>query len=105
VLSVLGFVKMFDLDLCNDCDKLWGDARNYIKFIIKIDSLVKHGVAYSIFFLCFLYLILAPIYFSMIKFMSLTFLTDQMVNTRSGSGVDQPVVSRQGASNSNNPDP
>jgi hypothetical protein len=41
----------------------------------------------------------------MIKFMSLTFLTDQMVNTRSGSGVDQPAVPRQGASNSNNPDP
>jgi hypothetical protein len=28
----------------------------------------------------------------MINFMSLIFLTDQIVNTRSGSGVDQPAV-------------
>jgi hypothetical protein len=41
----------------------------------------------------------------MINFMSLTFLTNQMVNIRSGSGVDQPAVPRRGASNSNNPDP
>jgi hypothetical protein len=41
----------------------------------------------------------------MINFMSLIFLTNQMVNTRSGSGVDQPVVPRQGTSNNTNPDP
>jgi hypothetical protein len=41
----------------------------------------------------------------MIDFMSLTFLTDQMVNTRSGSGVDQPVVPRQETSNNTNPNP
>jgi hypothetical protein len=79
------------LDFCNDCDKLWSDDHNYIKFIIKIDSLIKFGVVY---FLYYLYLILAPILFSMINFMGLTFLTDQMVNTRSGSGVDQSAVPR-----------
>jgi hypothetical protein len=77
------------LDLCNDCDKLWSDDHNYIKFIIKIDSLVKFGV---IDFLYYLYFILTPILFSMNNFMSLTFLTDKMVNTGSGSGVDQPAV-------------
>jgi hypothetical protein len=41
----------------------------------------------------------------MINFMSLTFLTDQMVNTMSGSGVDQPAVPRQETNNSTNPDP
>jgi hypothetical protein len=41
----------------------------------------------------------------MIDFMSLIFLTDQMVNTRSGSGVDQPVVPRHERSNNTNPDP
>jgi hypothetical protein len=41
----------------------------------------------------------------MINFMSLTFLTNQMVNTRSRSGVDQPAVPRQGTSNNTNPDP
>jgi hypothetical protein len=40
-----------------------------------------------------------------IDFMSLTFLTDQMVNTRSRSGVDQPVVPHQETSNNTNPDP
>ena len=38
----------------------------------------------------------------MINFMSLTFLTDQMVNTRSGSGIDQPAVPRWRTSNNNN---
>ena len=33
--------------------------------------------------------------------MSLTCLTDQMVNTRSGSGVDQPPVQRQRGGSSN----
>jgi hypothetical protein len=41
----------------------------------------------------------------MINFMSLIFLTDQIVNTRSESRVDQPAVSRQGTSNNTNPDP
>jgi hypothetical protein len=41
----------------------------------------------------------------MINLMSLIFLTDQMVNTRSELGVDQPVVPRQGTSNNTNPDP
>jgi hypothetical protein len=41
----------------------------------------------------------------MINFMSLTFLTDQMVNATSGSGVDQPAVPQQETSNSTNPDP
>ena len=41
----------------------------------------------------------------MINFMSLTFLTDQMVNTWSGSGVDQPALLRQGTSNNTTPDP
>jgi hypothetical protein len=99
---VLGFVRTFDLELCNDCDKLWSDDHNYIKFIIKIDSLVKFVIVY---FLYYHYLILAPILLSMINFMSLTFLTDQMVNTRSGSGVDQPAVPRQETSNNTNPDP
>jgi hypothetical protein len=58
------------LDLCNDCDKLWSDDHNYIKFLIKIDSLVKFGVVY---FIYYLYLVLDP-FFSMIDFMSLTFL-------------------------------
>jgi hypothetical protein len=40
----------------------------------------------------------------MINFMSLTFLTDQMVNIRSGSGVDQPTVPCQETSNNTNPD-
>jgi hypothetical protein len=89
------------LDLCNDCDKLCSDEHNYIKLIIQIDSLVKFGVVYlrTIFILS----LLLP--FSMINFMSIIFLTDQMVNTRSGSGVDQPAVPRQGTSNNTNPDP
>ena len=33
--------------------------------------------------------------------MSLTCLTDQMVNTRSGSGIDQPPVQRQRGGSSN----
>jgi hypothetical protein len=41
----------------------------------------------------------------MIDFMSLIFLNDQMVNTRSGSGVDQPAVPHQETSNNTNPDP
>jgi hypothetical protein len=41
----------------------------------------------------------------MIDFMSLTFLTGQMVNTRSGLGVDQPTVPYQETSNNTNPDP
>jgi hypothetical protein len=41
----------------------------------------------------------------MMNFMSLIFLTNQMVNTRSASGVDQPAASRQGMSNNTNPDP
>jgi hypothetical protein len=41
----------------------------------------------------------------MINFMSLTFLTDQMLNTRFGSGVDQPAVRCQETSNNTNPDP
>jgi hypothetical protein len=41
----------------------------------------------------------------MINFMSLIFLTDQMVITRTASGVDQPAVLRQGTSNNTNPDP
>jgi hypothetical protein len=41
----------------------------------------------------------------MINFMSLIFLTNQMVNTMSGSGVDQPALPRQGTSNNTNPDP
>jgi hypothetical protein len=57
---VLGFVEQFDLDLCNGCDKLWSDGHNYVMFIIKKDSLVKFGVVY---FLYYLYLILAPILF------------------------------------------
>jgi hypothetical protein len=40
----------------------------------------------------------------MINFISLIFLTNQMVNTRSGSGVDQPAVLRQGTNNNTNPD-
>jgi hypothetical protein len=43
--------------------------------------------------------------FSMIDFMSLNFLTNQMVNTRSESRVDQPVVLLQETSNNTNPDP
>jgi hypothetical protein len=39
---------------------LWSDDHNYIKFLIKIDSLVKLGVIYSNY--C-LYIILAPILF------------------------------------------
>ena len=35
--------------------------------------------------------------------MSLTCLTGQMVNTRSGSGVDQPAVQRQGRGNNQQP--
>jgi hypothetical protein len=50
----------FELDLCNDCDELWSDDHNYIKFLIKIDSLVKLGVIY---FNYSLYLIIAPILF------------------------------------------
>jgi hypothetical protein len=41
----------------------------------------------------------------MIDFMSLIFLTDQMVNTRSGSGVDQPAVLCHERSKNTNPDP
>jgi hypothetical protein len=41
----------------------------------------------------------------MIDFMSLTFLTNQMVNTRSKSGVDQPAVPHQETSNNTNPNP
>jgi hypothetical protein len=41
----------------------------------------------------------------MINFMRLNFLTDQMVNTRSGSGVDQPAVPCQETSNNTNPNP
>jgi hypothetical protein len=40
----------------------------------------------------------------MINFMSLIFLTNQMVNNRSGLGVDQPAVLQQGTSNNTNPD-
>jgi hypothetical protein len=82
--------------------KLWSDDHNYIKFIIKVDSLVKLGDC--------LFSLLSLSYpcsypFSMINFMSLTFLTDQMVNTRSGSGVEQAAVPRQETSHSTNPDP
>ena len=35
--------------------------------------------------------------------MSLTCLTDQMVNTRSGSGVDQPLVQRRRRGSNSNP--
>jgi hypothetical protein len=70
---VLGFVTMFELDLCNDCDRLWSDDHNHIKLLIQIYSLVKFwGI--SIFFY-YLYLALVPIHFSMIEFMSLLFLT------------------------------
>ena len=37
--------------------------------------------------------------------MSLTCLTDQMVNTRSGSGVDQPLVQRRRRGSKSNPHP
>jgi hypothetical protein len=67
-----------------------------------IDSLVKFGVVYF-FFTILSYPCFYP--FFMINFMSLTFLTDQMVNARSGSGVDQPAVPRQETSNNTNPDP
>jgi hypothetical protein len=53
--------KQYDLDLCNDCNKLWSDDHNYIKFIIQIDSLVKLWVVYLLYYL---YLILAPTLFS-----------------------------------------
>jgi hypothetical protein len=41
----------------------------------------------------------------MINFMSLILITDQMVNIRSGSGVDRPAVPCQETSNNTNPDP
>ena len=37
--------------------------------------------------------------------MSLTCLTDQMVNTRSGSGVDQPLVQCRRRGSNSNPHP
>jgi hypothetical protein len=52
VLVCLVLREQFDLDLCNDCNKLWSDDHNYVKFIIKIDSLVKFGL--SIFFTIFI---------------------------------------------------
>ena len=41
----------------------------------------------------------------MIYFMSRTCLTDQMVNTRSGSGVDQPPVQHPRRGSNSNPHP
>jgi hypothetical protein len=42
--------------------KLWSDDHNYIKFIIKIDSLIKLGVAYSTFFTVFILSLLLSIF-------------------------------------------
>jgi hypothetical protein len=84
------------LDLCNDCDKLWSNDHNYIKLLIQIDSLVRAwGYLFSL--LSLSYPCSYP--FSMISFMSLIFLTNQMVNTRFGLGVHQPAVPRQGTRN------
>ena len=60
--------------------------------LIKIVSLVKlFGVIYFI-YLPRLILVILLVFHDI--FMSFTCLTDQMVNTRSGSGVDQPPVQR-----------
>jgi hypothetical protein len=42
--------------------KLWSDDHNYIPFIIKIDSLVKLGVAISTFFTVFTLSLLLSIF-------------------------------------------
>jgi hypothetical protein len=46
VLVCLVLWEQYDLDLCNVCDELWSDDHNYIKFLIKLASLVKLGVIY-----------------------------------------------------------
>jgi hypothetical protein len=66
------------LDLCNNCDELWSDDHNYIKFLIKLASLVKLGVIYFI-LLSLSHPCSYP--FSMIYFMSLISLTRSLAES------------------------